>query len=142
MTTSNTGRQSSGAQSSIPKVVVIVLTWNGKSLTLDCLESLDGLKYGNIEVVVVDNASTDGTATTIEEQYGNRVTTLVNETNLGFSGGNNVGIRYALERGADYILLLNNDTLVDPGLVDHLVDVISKTPEIGVVGPKIYYASP
>jgi glycosyltransferase involved in cell wall biosynthesis len=111
-------------------------------LTLDCLESLDRLTYGNIDVIVVDNASTDGTAAVIEERYGGRITTLVNRANLGFSEGNNVGIRHAIEGGADYILLLNNDTLVDPNLVDQLVEVISKTPEIGIVGPKIYYASP
>ena len=119
-----------------------MLTWNGKTLTLDCLESLALLEYGNAEVIVVDNASTDGTVSAVRDAYESRVTIIENDCNLGFSHGNNIGIRYALENGADYALLLNNDTVVDPGLVGGMLDVMTSAPDIGVAGAKIFYASP
>jgi GT2 family glycosyltransferase len=100
------------------------------------------MEYDGVEVVVVDNASTDGTVAAIRESFGDSITVIVNDANLGFSEGNNVGIRYALERGVDYILLLNNDTTVDPKLIGGLVDGFTKSPDVGIVGPKIYYASP
>jgi hypothetical protein len=126
----------------IPKVVVIVLTWNGKALTMACLESLEALEYANAFVIVVDNASTDGTVEAVRKAYGERVAIVENPENLGFSRGNNAGIRRALDAGADFVLLLNNDTVVDPALVGRLVEVIAGSGEIGIVGPKIYYASP
>ena len=125
-----------------PRVVVIVLTGNGKSLTLDCLESLAAVTWGNLETLVVDNNSTDGTAEAIKSSFGDRVSVLINPENLGFSGGNNVGIRHALQRGADWVLLLNNDTVVDSGLVGHLIEAASQSTDIGIVGPKIYYSEP
>jgi len=124
------------------RVSIIVLTWNGKLLTLDCLESLAALNYENVDIIVVDNASTDGTAEAIRDLYGGRIEIVVNEENLGFAGGNNIGIRRALEKDADFVLLLNNDTLVDPDLVGQLVAAVSSSKDIGIVGPKIYYASP
>jgi GT2 family glycosyltransferase len=120
----------------------VVLAWNGKPLTMACLESLGSLSYRNAAVILVDNASADGTAAAVRKTYGDRVTVIENTENLGFSRGNNVGIRRALDEGADFVLLLNNDTVVDPALVDRLVEVIAKSGDIGIVGPKIYYASP
>lgn len=125
-----------------PRVAVVVLTWNGKALTLACVESLLSLEYDAADIIVVDNGSTDGTAEAVRRTYGDRVTIVENPGNLGFSRGNNIGIRRALERGADLVLLLNNDTTVDPALVRCLVGVIRSADEIGIVGPKIYYASP
>ena len=132
----------SESPSSLPRVAVIVLTWNGKTLTLDCLESLSRLEYANVEVILVDNGSTDGTVPAVRDAYGSRVNIIENERNMGFSGGNNAGIRRALENGADYVLLLNNDTIVDPGLIDGLLAGITAEPDIGVAGAKIFYASP
>ncbi len=109
---------------------------------MECLESLAAVTWGNMETVVVDNHSTDGTAEAIKSSYGERVSILVNHENIGFSRGNNVGIEHALERGADWVLLLNNDTIVDPGLVSALVEAAVRSPDIGVVGPKIYYSDP
>ena len=124
------------------KVAIIVLTWNGKTLALDCLDSLSALEYKDVEIVIVDNASTDGTVDAVRSRYGDGVTVIVNEHNLGFARGNNVGIDYALSNEAAYILLLNNDTTVDPKLLDCLVDAFGESPDVGIVGPKIYYASP
>jgi GT2 family glycosyltransferase len=131
-----------GRPSANPKVAVVVLAWNGKSLTLACLESLEALRYENATVILVDNASTDGTAAEVRKAFGARVAVVENRENLGFSRGNNIGIRKALDEGADFVLLLNNDTVVDPALVGSLVEVIAGSDKIGIVGPKIYYASP
>lgn len=129
-------------QTADPRVAIIVLTWNGKALTLDCLDSLRELDYQNVEIVTVDNASTDGTAEAVRERYGDSVTLIVNSENAGFSKGNNVGIKYALEKGADLVLLLNNDTTVSPVLVDGLVSAFRDAPDVGIAGPKIFYSYP
>jgi len=125
-----------------PTVGIVVLTWNGKALTLSCLESVVRLSYANLAVIVVDNHSSDGTAEAIRTRYGNRVEVIVNETNLGFSRGNNIGIGRALDRGAEYVLLLNNDTVVDATLIESLLSVFVDQPRTGVAGPKIYYENP
>lgn len=129
-----------------PKVAVVVLTWNGRQLTLDCLESLANVTWPNLHVIVVDNASTDGTPAAIESafgsRFGDRLTVIVNPENLGFSGGNNVGIRHAMDTGSAFVLLLNNDTRVDPGFLEPMVAVFEEHPHTGIAGPKIYYETP
>ena len=89
---------------SIPKVYVIVLNWNGKEDTLECLASVKQLDYSNYEIVLVDNGSSDGSVDVISKQYPN-MTLLQTGENLGYAGGNNVGIRWALEHEADYVLI-------------------------------------
>jgi len=118
----------------LPKVSVIILNWNGKDLTIECLNSLEKLKYMNYEVVVVDNGSTDGSQKAIKEKFP-RVKLIENKENVGFAEGNNIGIRNS---DADYFLLLNNDTVVDPYMLDELVDVGESDPKIGILCPKIY----
>jgi GT2 family glycosyltransferase len=121
-----------------PQVVIVVLNWNGLADTLECLESLARLDYPAYEVVVVDNDSTDGSAEAIREQFP-EVTLIENRENLGFTGGNNVGLRYALARGTDYALLLNNDTKVAPDFLRHMVEASEADPTVGIAGPTIYY---
>lgn len=125
-----------------PRVTVVILNWNGKALTLDCLKSLESVSTPNVAWVVVDNASADGSVEAIREAYPERAKIIVNDSNLGFSQGNNVGVRHALEADADYVLLLNNDTVVDPGLIDSLIAPMVADPGIGITGPKIYYYTP
>jgi len=121
-----------------PKVVIIVLNWNGRDLTLQCLHSLANLNYSNHSIVVVDNGSDDGSVDAVKEHHPG-VTIIENERNLRWAGGNNVGIEYALDHGADYTLLLNNDTVVDSEMVSELVKVAEKDDSAGILGPKIYY---
>jgi len=83
-----------------PKVFIIILNWNGLQDTLECLESVYKLDYPNFEVIVVDNGSSDESVAAISTNYP-KVTLIVNKENLGFEGGNNVGIRYALEQNYD-----------------------------------------
>jgi GT2 family glycosyltransferase len=121
-----------------PQVVIVVLNWNGLPDTLECLESLHRLDYPNCKVVVVDNGSTDGSVPVIRERFPT-VTILEIGENLGYTGGNNVGLRYAPVQGADYALLLNNDTKVAPDFLHRLVDAAEADPLIGMAGPTIYY---
>ncbi len=123
-------------------IAIIVLNWNGRDLTLDCLRSLEAVTTPNVRTIVVDNASTDGSADAVRQRYGSRVTLIENAQNLGFAAGNNVGIRKALDDGANFILLLNNDTVVAPDFVEHLLKPMLTTPDIGITAPKIYYAEP
>jgi GT2 family glycosyltransferase len=121
-----------------PGIAVIVLNWNGVRDTLDCLASLRSLDYGNFGVIVVDNGSTDGSAGTLRAAHP-WVEVVETGANLGFSGGNNVGIVHALARGADYLLLLNNDTVVDPGVLRALVAAAALHPAAAAFSPKIYF---
>lgn len=122
------------------KVAIIVLNWNGGKDTLECLESLKKLDYPDYEIVVVDNGSTDGSPQLIKKRFP-EIILIENEKNLGFAEGNNVGIRFALEKGAKYIFLLNNDTIVDEDILGHLIRVAESDSAIGILGPKIYYHS-
>lgn len=119
-------------------IYIVVLNWNGWKDTLDCLASLAKLDYPRYEVVVVDNGSTDGSEEKIRDAYPS-VTVLQTGANLGFAGGNNVGIRYAMEQGADYVWLLNNDTVVDREALKALVTEAESGDAVGMVGSKILY---
>ncbi len=121
-----------------PHVTIIVLNWNGGRETLDCLASLRRVDYPRFDVVVVDNGSEDGSPRAIRERFP-EVTLIETGENLGFTGGNNVGIRHALERGSDYLLLLNHDTEVAPDFLTRLVEVTEAEPDVGMAGPLIYY---
>lgn len=120
------------------RVAIIILIWNGKEDTLECLRSLQADTYPEKEIIVVDNGSTDDSVEAIRTQFPS-VTILQNGTNLGFTGGNNIGIRYALENSADYIFLLNNDTSLEPDALRHLVEVAQSNPSYGLLTPVIHY---
>lgn len=126
----------------IPKVGVIVVNWNRKDDTVVCLKSLSRVSTFGFELAtyVVDNGSTDGSLEVLSKitNFTFRVISLPGNT--GFVGGNNTGIAAALEEGADYILLLNNDTLVDRGLIKELLKSAQRNKNGGVFVPKIYFA--
>ena len=122
------------------KVCIIIVNWNRKDDTLRCLTSLQKISRGgnSVEMVVVDNASTDGSVGVITEKFPS-VTLLVNKANEGFTGGNNRGMKYAYKKRADFVWLLNNDTFVDKNVLTGLLAGFNdKT--VGVAGSKIYFA--
>ncbi len=116
-----------------PKVYIIILSWNNWPNIRECLESIKNNDYPNYQVVIVDNDSKE------KPQPGPEIKIIYNEKNLGFSGGNNVGIKYALENDADYILLLNDDTIVGSQFLTKLVEIGESKKEFGLLGPKIYF---
>lgn len=127
-------------------VYIIILNYNGYQDTIECLESLRNLTYSNYTVVVCDNDSSDGSEKEILEWASQnrkifRFKFLQTGHNLGFAGGNNVGIRYALANGADYIWLLNNDTTVESSALTFMVRYMEDNKNIGVCGSRLlsYY---
>lgn len=119
------------------KVCIVVLNFNGKEDTLECIESLRKLDYANYEVIVVDNGSSDGSQEALRELPG--VILIENERNYGYAEGNNIGLKLALSRGAEYMLVLNNDTILHPACLTEMVSVIADDHSIGAVGAKTYF---
>jgi len=126
------------------KVFVVILNWNRAEDTIACLDSVEKLAAKDIDlkILLVDNASEVDDLEEIKKYTGNRknITLIENEKNFGFAEGNNVGIRHALANGADYVMILNNDTLVDIDLVNSLVLRSESDKRIGAISPKIYFA--
>ncbi len=122
-----------------PLVYIIILNWNGKNLVLDCLKSLQNRSYSNARILVVDNGSTDDSFRSIEKQYPD-VEILALPSNLGFAKGNNAGFDFARKHNPQFIIFLNNDTIVDPGFIEPLVQPLIDQPKVGQTVPKIYYA--
>jgi len=124
-----------------PRVSIILVNWNSYQVTLECLLSLRKIDYRDLEVVVVDNGSVDSSAEQLLESAP-EIRLIRNGANLGFAGGNNAGIRNALSRGADYVLLLNNDTVVAPDFLTQMMQVAESDPAIGALSPKIFFFDP
>jgi len=123
-----------------PKVSIIILNWNNYEDTKECLLSLDKITYPNYEVIVVDNGSEGNDAVILEEQYKDYINVIRNKENLGFAKGNNIAIKQVLkEWKSDYILLLNNDTVVEPDFLERLIEIGEEDESIGILGPKIYF---
>jgi GT2 family glycosyltransferase len=118
-----------------PLVSVITVNYNQPSVTCDLVRSLQQITYPAIEIIVVDNASPSASPDIIKEQFP-YVTLIKSDTNLGFAGGNNLGIRVAK---GEFLLLINNDTEVEPGFLEPLVSKLQSDPAIGVISPKIRY---
>jgi hypothetical protein len=123
-----------------PKVFILILNWNGKNDTLECLNSLKKITYKNYKIVIVDNGSKDDSVREIKKNFPN-VKIIQNHKNLGFAEGSNVGIRYALKNKADYVLLLNNDTIVDRKFLSEMIKVAESDEKIGIVCSKVYFYS-
>lgn len=123
-----------------PKVSIIILNWNRLADILECLESVKKSDYLNYNIVVVDNASTDNSVNIIKNKFPD-VVILTCEKNLGFAGGNNVGMKYAVKNGAEYVWLLNNDTTIMPDTLVKIITTAEKSCSLGLVSPIIYYYS-
>jgi GT2 family glycosyltransferase len=145
----------------LPKTFILLLNWNGWRDTLECLESLRALDYPNFQIVICDNGSTDGSATRIADWLNEnqisflrlsrgdaeayrlplkeRLIIIENGENLGFAGGNNVGLRFALAQDAKYVWLLNTDASVAPNALQKLVEQMEANPKAGQCGSTILY---
>lgn len=121
-----------------PRVVALVLNWNLPDDTLRCVQSLRRSDYPNLHIVVVDNGSRPEVFARIRSELPD-IDVIRSEVNLGFAEGNNLGLRHALGCGADYVLVINNDTIVDPHMIARLVGVAEQHPDAGLIGPVIYY---
>ena len=106
----------------LPAVYIIVLNFNGSKWLKGCFEALRCTGYANLKVLLVDNASTDDSLKIMEDHFP-EFEVFRAESNLGFSEGNNIGIRKALDESADYVVLLNPDTRVTPGWLDKIIEV-------------------
>ncbi|MBI1802703.1 MAG: glycosyltransferase family 2 protein [Chloroflexi bacterium] len=126
------------AASPAPLVYLVVLNWNGFSDTDECLQSLRKLAYPRYRTLVVDNASSDDSPARIAAQHP-EVDIVSCTTNLGIAAGYNLGIQTALARGADDIIVMNNDLVCDPEIVNEMVATQSAQSDCGIVMPKIYY---
>ncbi len=129
------------------KVSVIILNWNGWQDTIECLESLSKISYPYYEVIVVDNGSEDDSVKRVKawrkKELIKKFSLIENNKNYGFAKGNNIAIKRVLrERQSAYILLLNNDMVVEKNFLNELVKVAENNPKIGIVGSKIYFYPP
>ncbi len=121
----------------VSKVSVIIPHWNGIDILADCLESLKKNTYPNIEIIVVDNASTDGSSEWISSHYPD-IKLIRNNKNYGYAGGCNKG---AEASSGEYLTFLNNDTIQNEDFIEHLADFLNLNPQVSAVQPKIlnYY---
>lgn len=122
-----------------PRVTCVVLNWNGWRDTIECLHALKACTYPHLSVIVVDNGSTDDSILKIKAAHPD-ILLLETGKNIGFAGGNNIGMRYALTHGADYVWLLNNDTQPTPDALTGLVEKGTTDSTIGAVASVCYYA--
>ena len=120
------------------QLAIVLVNWNSFELTKDTLESLAQTTFTNYDCIVVDNGSVDGSGDLIEKTFPQAIV-LKSATNRGFTGGNNIGMEYALEQGYQYIMLLNNDVAVEPNFIEPLIERLEKEASIGAVQPLIYF---
>jgi len=120
-------------------VAVVLLNYCGEEDTAACVHSLHTSGRTELRIILVDNASPDGSGDRLHRRFPD-LEYVQTGANLGYTGGNNAGIARALEDGCDYVLVLNNDTLVEPGAIDRLVETAAGGMCVGAVGPKIVYA--
>jgi GT2 family glycosyltransferase len=120
---------------------IIILNLNGCDVTADCLRSLRESEYRDFFVIVVDNGSTDGSARRLRSEFP-EAEIIETGSNLGFTGGNNVGMRIAMDRGARILMLLNNDTIAEKGFLGALASALHRDPALGAVTPRILFHEP
>src|SRR5450755_72122 len=125
----------------LPRVAIVIVIWNNKEDTVECLTSFRGDTYPNKQIIIVDNGSTDDSVEVIRASFP-EVTVLQTGLNLGFTGGNNVGIDHALESGADYVYLINNDTTVEPDALTKLLEAMLENRDAGLIAPVIHDYDP
>lgn len=121
------------------KIGIVLVNYNGEKFNDDCLESIFNSDYKNYEIIIVDNNSLDNSVDILKQKYSNKIKLIELKENLGFSVANNVGIELAIKNNCDYILLLNNDTIINKDMITTMVN--ASDDKKYVVSPKIYYYS-
>lgn len=121
-----------------PLVAVVVVHWGSPKMTIECIRSLGSCQYGNLRIVVVDNCP-ERRLWQCPSEVDHKVTYILNASNTGYCGGNNIGIIKAQNLRAKYILLLNNDTIIDKDMISICVIYMEDHPNIWVISPKILY---
>lgn len=119
-------------------VAIILVNWNGFGFTAACLDSLRKVDYPDLRVILVDNASQNQEGERLKKAFP-EIDLIENSENLGFAGGNNLGIRKALEEGFSYVMLLNNDTIVEPDFLGQMIRMFSQNSRLGVIQPLICF---
>ncbi len=126
------------------KIAIIVLNWQKPQLTIDAVDSILKIRHPSFDyqILLIDNGSADDSLKQFTDCYekNKHVVILETQKNLGYVGGNNFGIRFALKKEFDYVLLINNDVLVDPNFLENLFSSAQKNPSYKILGPKIYFA--
>lgn len=117
-------------------VYFIILNYNNASDTIECIRTIENIDYSNYRIVLVDNASTDNSEEILRETFPEHHF-IQTHKNAGYAKGNNIGIEYAIQDGAEYVCILNNDVLVEPDFLTKLVGYSEKNPKVGVVGPRV-----
>ena len=120
------------------KLAIVIVNWNSFELTRDTINSLLRTSYRDYDCIVVDNGSEDNSANQLETQFSN-IILLREKENKGFTGGNNIGIQYALDIGYEYIMMLNNDVELEPNFLEPLIEKLNSNKNIGAVQPLIYF---
>ncbi len=124
----------------ISSVYAVVLNWNLAPDTAACIKSLEDAGLPLTQLILVDNGSTDDSLDELVRTFGGRIKYAPSAENLGFAGGTNLGIRYALQAGADWVLLINNDTFVSPTFLEELAAAVQARPGWRILSPMILYA--
>lgn len=124
-------------EQNVKKVAVMILNWNRKDNLIDCLKHIYEMDYPLHTVIVVDNASTDGSVEAVQEAYPN-VAVVVNDRNYGAQEGKNIGLRKSLETDMDVVYMVDNDIVVAKDSLRRLMDVLDEYPDAGIVGAKMY----
>ena len=114
-------------------VSIIIPHWNNVDILSDCLESISSIKLSNFEIIIVDNASSDNSVDWIKSNYP-KVNLIENDKNYGYAGGCNIGAKHA---EGDKLIFLNNDTVLDPDCISHMLKSINANPNMAVVQPKV-----
>jgi GT2 family glycosyltransferase len=134
----SSGERMTGSMTGEPKVFIVLLNWNGLRDTIHCLDSIRRLDYMNYEVIIVDNGSSDDSVSHLKKNYP-WITLIESSRNLGYTGGNNLAMRHAIENHGDYIWLVNNDTVLNVDSLRKLVALAETTPSIGLLSPLVFY---
>lgn len=129
------------SQNKPPRICAIVVNFNGTRLTCQCVDSLLSSHYSNLKIVIVDNGSEDRPGDLFRERYP-QCEVIESKQNRGYTGGVNIGLEHGLKGDADFFLVLNNDTLIEPDMIGLLVQAADEHPNAGLISPKILYLEP